>query len=165
MWYPLERSEYITLRLIRRFILSGHVRARLARFLPYIGGNSAEDLSHCDKPYSAILAANGLPLRDQVVLESGVGATCLMSWILAAKGARSCHAIEPFVAFDPDLDRQVLDKVAKAFDCQPEVLRSKVRYARDLQGYRIPVWIWCCPTLCWSMSATWPPTRPSTCAC
>lgn len=102
----LQQAEYVTLRLVRRFVFTEHMANRLARWLPYYESsvNEAQPTRIVDEYVRALTAAQ-LALAGKRVLEVGAGRTNVVGYGLVAAGASSAVVLEPFVSFDAPRDR------------------------------------------------------------
>lgn len=102
----LQRYEYVTLRLIRRFVFTEHLANRLAGWLPYYAHSVGEnEPARIVAEYVRNLAAADLSLDDKRVLEIGAGRTNAVGYRLAGAGAATACMLEPFVAFDLKRDK------------------------------------------------------------
>lgn len=101
----LQRIEYVTLRLVRRFIVTERVARRLSGFIPYYrpSNNERQPQAIVDD-YRRHLATVDATLDGRHVLEAGSGRTLLVAYALAQAGAAEVVALEPFVEFDAALD-------------------------------------------------------------
>lgn len=120
------RLEYVSLRLVRRFLLSEKLTNRIAAWLPYyrssVNETSPESIVAA---YQSALQASGVALENLCVVEAGAGRTNVVAYGLAAAGAKHVCAMEPFVRFDTALDGNLLRR------CYPnsQGLREKVARA------------------------------------
>jgi SAM-dependent methyltransferase len=104
----LQRVEYVTLRMARRFLFTEYLANRLARWLPYYA--SSENERHPDRivtAYTNALSKVDLALTGKRVLEVGAGRTNAVGYGLVGGGAQSVVLLEPFVSFDPARDDAV----------------------------------------------------------
>lgn len=101
----LQRTEYVALRLVRRFVFSERMANRLARWLPYYASsvNEAQPLRIVDE-YVSSLASAGVTFAGRRVLEVGAGRTNAVGYGLLAAGASAVTLLEPYVAFDAARD-------------------------------------------------------------
>jgi SAM-dependent methyltransferase len=105
----LERAEYVTLRLVRRFVFSERMANRAARWLPYYASNQNEQKpEQIVSNYVDRLHAIGLHLQSRDILEVGAGRVNLVGYGLVAAGAASATLLEPYVAFDAKRDSLLL---------------------------------------------------------
>lgn len=151
----LQRAEYVTLRLIRRFLFNESMANRLARWLPYYtsSANESQPKLIVDQ-YLQALRASGLDLSGMRVLEVGAGRTNVVACALVAAGARMATALEPFVPFDtvrdaalrasvPQWSAVSANSIARATDfaeipaASIDLLLSNsvLEHVRDLQGF------------------------------
>lgn len=104
----LERTEYVVLRLIRRFVVNERTARRFAHWLPYYtpSVNEAEPALIVNA-YARALGARNQHLRGKRVLEVGSGRTNVVAYGLAATGAADVTALEPYVPFDAQRDHRL----------------------------------------------------------
>ena len=128
---PLSNLEYLPLRLLRRFVFSDAFLLRWGRLLPYYRTNHNQaDPAPLAEAYLRHWPAVS---TAETVLEIGVGATNSTGYELAARNPRArIVLLEPFVAFDPALDRKLLAEVAARHRCAPETLTARVRRVTSL---------------------------------
>ncbi len=105
--------EYVPLRLARRFLFTDRFLARMGRFLPYYRTNQGQTSPEpIVDAYEALLARKGLSLSDAAVLEIGCGATNGTGYELAGRFGARWTGLEPYAAFDADLDARIREDVA-----------------------------------------------------
>jgi SAM-dependent methyltransferase len=100
-----QRCEYVTLRLIRRFVFNERSANRLARWLPYYAPSVGEDEPmRIVSDYVRGLAEVDFTLDGKRVLEIGTGRTNAVGYGLIGAGAGTACLLEPLVAFDAQRD-------------------------------------------------------------
>jgi SAM-dependent methyltransferase len=108
----LSNVEYVTLRLVRRFLFPTDLQ-RIGRYLPFYRTNVAEVRpEYVCELYRDALAENRLSIDGGRVLEVGSGATNGVGYALACAGASRVWCIEPFVPLDRALDIALLARAA-----------------------------------------------------
>ena len=103
-----ERTEYVALRLVRRFVFSENRANRFSRWLPYYAPSVNEE--HSERivgEYARLLGQAGIVFAGRRVLEVGAGRTNGVGYGLLAEGAAAVYLLEPFVAFDPVRDEAI----------------------------------------------------------
>lgn len=131
---PLTNVEYITLRLIRRF-LSPKLVQRLGRYLPYYRVNVSEtDPEQTFTLYARWLAAAGRTIEGSQILEVGSGATNASGYALACAGARRVWCIEPYVGLEEDQDAQLLSRLSDKSGQDPSKIASVVIRATSFES-------------------------------
>jgi SAM-dependent methyltransferase len=104
----LQRAEYVSLRMARRFLFSERVANRLAAWLPYYTPSANErHPEHIVATYAEALAKAEEALSGKHVLEVGAGRTNAVGYGLVARGCRSVVMLEPFIDFDRTRDEAV----------------------------------------------------------
>jgi SAM-dependent methyltransferase len=123
----LQRIEYVSLRMARRFIFTERVANYLAAWLPYYTPSANErHPEHIVSTYANALAKAGEELSGKHVLEVGAGRTNAVGYGLVASGCRSVVLLEPFIDFDPTLDEAVRNANAMLSPVDPaSVTRSR----------------------------------------
>jgi len=105
-----QRLEYVSLRLVRRFLFTEGFANRVARWLPYYATNANErHPMQVVEQYARNLAKENLSISDKHVLEAGAGRTNTVGYGLLHAGASEVTLLEPFVAFDMQRDRALRD--------------------------------------------------------
>jgi len=133
---PLSNLEYVSLRLVRRYLLSDSVLLRYGAYLPYYRTNrNQSNPATLIDDYSRLLERRGWRASDCRVLEVGVGRTNSTGYEMAARfGLRTLDAFEPFVELSSREDARFLRDVAARYGLEPEVLRRRVRRIADLKA-------------------------------
>lgn len=127
------RLEYVSLRLVRRFILSEKFINRVAAWLPYYRRSVNETFpSSIIAAYESAFRASGIALPALTVVEAGAGRTNVVAYGLAAAGANLVYALEPFVQFDATLDDKLLQR------CYPNSLGLRDKVARITSFNELP---------------------------
>jgi SAM-dependent methyltransferase len=104
----LQRIEYVSLRMARRFLFTERVANRLAAWLPYYTPSANErHPEHIVATYADALAKAAEDLSGKHVLEVGAGRTNAVGYGLVARGCRSAVLLEPFIDFDRTRDEAV----------------------------------------------------------
>jgi SAM-dependent methyltransferase len=127
----LSNLEYVSLRLLRRFVFREAFLLRWGRLLPYYRTNLNQvDPAPLVSAYARHVTLNAT-VRD--LLEIGVGATNSTGYELAARlpGARVV-LLEPFVPLDATADARLLRQVATAHRCDAAALAARVRRVATL---------------------------------
>ena len=120
----LQRYEYVTLRLIRRFVFTERLANRLAGWLPYYAPSVGEnDPARIVADYVRALAAANVVLAGQRTLEVGAGRSNGVGYGLIAAGATSACLLEPFVAFDAARDAALRESSPAFAAVDPRKLR------------------------------------------
>lgn len=125
--------KYITLRLIRRFVVPYSFLVRFGHLLPWWRANQNQaDPRLIIEAYAPHLQTKGRSIAGAHILELGAGATNSAAYALAAEGAAKVWSLEPFVAFDAIQDAALLARVASLSGIDAEVLRSRVQRTTSL---------------------------------
>lgn len=126
----LQRAEYVTLRLVRRFLFSERMANRLARCLPYYAPsvNEAQPLHIVDE-YAGSLASAGATFAGRRVLEVGAGRTNAVGHGLLAAGANKVTLLEPYVAFDAGRDATLRASVPAFAAADASAIRRVAHFA------------------------------------
>jgi SAM-dependent methyltransferase len=122
-------AEYISLRLIRRFLLRDSFLLRFGKFVPYYRPNRNQvDPGALVDDYERQLAAVGYDSRRARILEIGVGATNATGYEIAARlKPANLTLLEPFVPFAIAEDRALLETIARKYGMEPDALGSAAR--------------------------------------
>ena len=105
------RLEYVSLRLIRKYLLPEGFANRIAGWLPYYRSSVNEtNPGQIVSAYADALALAGLSSKGCTVVEVGAGRTNVVAYGLAADGAGEVWALEPFVAHDIRRDALLLQE-------------------------------------------------------
>lgn len=105
--------EYVSLRLVRRFVFSNTFLIRFGRFVPYYRANANQSgAGAVVDVYERAIARAGLPLvADRSILEIGSGATNSVGYELQrrrlAGPAGVIQLYEPYVALDRRSDAEL----------------------------------------------------------
>jgi len=128
--------EYISLRLLRRFIFDESFLLRFGSIVPYYRTNRnqfAPALLVDD--YARQMARENYAPDNRRFLEIGVGRTNSTCYEMAARFSPiSITAFEPYVRFAPREDEFLLGPIAARNNCSSASLRERVRRVRDLTG-------------------------------
>ena len=117
--------EYISLRVLRKFVLSDAMLARFGRFLPFWRPSlNQTDPFWVIARYRPSFEAAKVDLAGKRIAEIGVGRTNSTAYAFASLGARQVWAVEPFAHFDADA-RQ-LQAVAARCGTAADELKSRV---------------------------------------
>ena len=127
----LSNLEYISLRLLRRFIFSDAFLLRWGRLLPYYRTNTNQtDPEPIVSEYARHLPPD---FRVQSVLEIGVGATNSTGYELAARiPTARLTLLEPFVSLDEAADKGLLAAIARRHAIDPADLSRRVERINNL---------------------------------
>jgi len=107
-----SNMEYVPLRLIRRFLLSGAALDRLGGVLPYWRVNAGlSDPEAVVKGYADLAAEAWKPLEGLRAVELGCGATNGTGYAWTALFGGSWTGVEPFALLDTDRDAALLERV------------------------------------------------------
>ena len=129
LWSNLE---YITLRLVRRFLFSGDVLDRIGSLVPYWRVNQGRlDPEPIVTAYQRLARAAGVDITDKRVVELGCGAANGTGYEWTARFAGTWTGVEPFAFFDTDLDARLLEQVRLS---HPKASRENVRRVRNLEA-------------------------------
>ncbi len=106
--FYFQLTEYITLRLIRKFVFNYKFLLKFGKYIPYFKVNTNQDNAGIlvDR-YFDLLRKNCpelLQLNDLRVLEIGAGTTNTVGLLLAEKLACKVDVYDPFVEFDNKTD-------------------------------------------------------------
>jgi len=129
LWSNLE---YVTLRIIRRFLFNGEVLDRLGSFIPYWRVNQGRlDPEPIVTAYQQLARQAGVDLHDKRVVELGCGATNGTGYEWTARFRGHWTGVEPFAFFDQDLDATLFANVRMR---QPSAARERTSRMRELAG-------------------------------
>ncbi len=108
-------AEYITLRLLRRFLFRNGLLARVPFLLPYYKPSENETSpSLIVDRYIELCASKGLDLLTLSILEIGPGRTNSVGFEFMMRGARSYRGFEPLAPFaaraDEKMRRSIQDR-------------------------------------------------------
>lgn len=127
-----DTIEYVTLRVIRRFLFTSARLKKYGRALPHYRVNQGETEPWAiAEAYVADLARFGHPLAGRRVLEIGSGAANGVGYALVALGASKVVCHEPYAPFDVGLDAKHLGALVAR---HPTVKFSVVDRVRSLDG-------------------------------
>ncbi|GFK95730.1 putative S-adenosylmethionine-dependent methyltransferase/MSMEI_2290 [Fundidesulfovibrio magnetotacticus] len=122
--------EYVTLRLIRRFLFSGQALDRLGGWMPYWRVNQGRlDPSPIVDAYERLALRAGIATDGCRVVELGCGAANGTGHEWTARFGGSWTGVEPFALFDAALDATLQ---AQARARHPYGLSGNVGRVRDL---------------------------------
>lgn len=121
---------YLVLRVIRRRCFPTAIPRHLTAWLPGFRSNTgtescAQVVNLYDRHLGSKLSS-AWP-QGRTVLEVGIGATNSSCYELAARGATTACAFEPFVPLDPARDSALLAACARQHSLPADTLTSRVR--------------------------------------
>lgn len=135
---PLPRLRdlpYLVPRVIRRKCLPTAVPRALSAWLPGFRANagtqSCARVVHLYDQYLTPRLGAAWP-REKRILEVGIGATNSSAYEVAARGASSAIALEPFVPLDPALDAALLAECARRHHLAAPAIAGPVRRLTSL---------------------------------
>jgi SAM-dependent methyltransferase len=129
LWSNLE---YVTLRIIRRFLFNGEVLDRLGAFIPYWRVNQGRlDPEPIVTAYQHLARQADVDLHDKRVVELGCGAANGTGYEWTARFGGQWTGVEPFALFDQDLDATLFTNVCFR---HPSAAREKTSRIRELAG-------------------------------
>jgi SAM-dependent methyltransferase len=110
MMFYFQLTEYIILRLIRRFLFPYSLLLRVGRYIPYFRVNANQD-SALDivNEYECLMrehAGKVLERQDLRILEIGAGVTDTIGLLLSERFGCEVHVCDPYVRFDAEATRQ-----------------------------------------------------------
>jgi SAM-dependent methyltransferase len=124
MKFKFQLTEYVILRLIRKFIFSYNFLLKFGKYIPYFKVNTNQDnASILVDRYIDLLRKNCpelLQLNDLRILEIGAGTTNTVGLLLAEKLACNVDVYDPFVEFDIKTD----ETNKKRFKIKPETEKA-----------------------------------------
>jgi hypothetical protein len=130
----LSNLEYISLRLVRRFLFPADLQ-RIERYLPFYRTNVAEVRpDHVCELYRTSLTQDGWTVEGKRIVEVGSGSTNGVGYPLVCTGASQVWCVEPFVAIDPRLDTTLLATVAHRHDLTAESVSGAVRRCTSFES-------------------------------
>ncbi|WP_158982627.1 methyltransferase domain-containing protein [Lysobacter panacisoli] len=113
------------MRLVRRFVFNERTANRLSRWLPYYRSSVNESApGNIVASYVDALAQAGHGLNGLRVAEIGAGRTNAVAYGLAAAGASSVVAMEPFAPYDRELDHALMHRFDVAESTAARVARA-----------------------------------------
>lgn len=126
--------EYVSLRLLRRFVLSDRFLLRFGGLVPYYRTNLNQvDPAPVADSYVRHLASANYSPEGKHVLEIGVGRTNSTCYEIAARfPTASLIGFEPYVEFGGKEDEMLLRAVASRHRREPASLAGSVCRVRDL---------------------------------
>ncbi len=102
--------EYISLRLVRKYIFTNRFLSKYGRFVPYYKVTpSLNSPVKVVKDYLNYLKDENVAVTEKSILEVGVGVTNCSCYELAARGARYCFAYEPLAGFEDSIDKSYIE--------------------------------------------------------
>lgn len=129
LWSNLE---YVTLRLIRRFLFTGEVLDKLGAFIPYWRVNQGRlDPAPIVSAYQRLAREAGRSLDNIRAVELGCGAANGTGYEWAARLGGTWTGVEPFARFDRELDARLRDDAAWR---HPGAAPGSVRRVNDLDA-------------------------------
>src|SRR5262249_20759888 len=125
--FSLSNLEYVSLRLVRRFLFPADLQ-RIGRYLPFYRTNLTEVRpDHVCQLYRDALAQVDCTVDAKHIVEVGSGSTNAAGYALVCAGATHVWCVEPYVAFDADLDARMLVRLAEQHNRQPDAIRRAVQ--------------------------------------
>jgi SAM-dependent methyltransferase len=110
LWSNLE---YVTLRLIRRFLFTGEALDRLGGLIPYWRVNQGRlDPAPIVSAYQRLAREAGRGLDNIRAVELGCGAANGTGYEWTARLGGTWTGVEPFARFDPELDARLREETA-----------------------------------------------------
>jgi len=111
LWSNLE---YVSLRLVRRFLFSGPVLDRIGAYVPYWRVNQGRlDPEPIVTAYQRLARLAGVDITGIRVVELGCGATNGTGHEWTARFSGSWTGVEPFAPFDTELDARIAQDVSR----------------------------------------------------
>jgi SAM-dependent methyltransferase len=128
----LSDLEYILLRLIRRFVLKGHVIDSVCRFIPYYQTSVGEKspVQIVDLYWKYCLYAGINPV-GKTILEIGAGRTNGTAYEITARGGY-CAAFDPSTPLDRKKDEEIFNHILKRHPHLDKESASRINDLRDL---------------------------------
>lgn len=131
----LRDLPYLVPRVIRRKCFPTDIPRGLSAWIPgyraNLGTLSCAEVVNCYQPFLTSRLGADWP-RNRHLLEIGIGATNSSAYEMAALGAASAIAFEPFIKLETELDSALLAECAKRHTLAPEAITSKVRRLTSL---------------------------------
>jgi len=136
--FYLQLTEYITLRLIRKFVFNYKFLLKFGKYIPYFKVNTNQNnaVILVDR-YINLVQKNCpelLQLNDLRILEIGAGTTNTVGLLLAEKLKCKVNVYDPFVEFDDITDRN--NKIKYLIKPQTEQLVNRISKL-DTQKYHL----------------------------
>lgn len=129
LWSNLE---YVTLRLIRRFLFTGAVLDRMGGVIPYWRVNQGRlDPEPIVTAYLKLARQAGIDLHGTRVVELGCGATNGTGYEWTARFGGQWIGVEPFALFDQGLDATLLSMARQR---HPSASRERTSRVRELDS-------------------------------
>jgi 2-polyprenyl-3-methyl-5-hydroxy-6-metoxy-1,4-benzoquinol methylase len=123
MRFYFQLSEYVILRVLRRFIFTYEFLLRFGRYIPYykvnVNQDAPEALIDRYSSYVRKFAEQGDDQSTLRILEVGAGATNSVGLLLADR--LNCHVdvYDPYVAHDTELTETIISR----YNLKPETIR------------------------------------------
>ncbi len=109
----LSDVEYVALRLVRRFLFTDGVLARVGRLVPYYRTNQGlVSAALVVDAYETLLDQKGVSPEGGIVLEIGCGATNAVGCEISARWGAKWIGLEPYAAFLPGADARGREEAA-----------------------------------------------------
>lgn len=125
--------EYVTLRLVRKFIFTQQFLVKHGHRVPFWRANANQaDPFWIIERYQRPLKAKGILVAGKNLVEVGVGATNSTAYAFASLGAGSVVCVEPFEPLDPAADQIQLKMVADKSGIPAETLARRVTRVRTM---------------------------------
>ncbi len=133
----LADLPYLVLRLARRAFFPTAIPRGLSAWLPGFRSNAGtQSGTHVVALYDKNLAPKlgaAWP-QGRTILEVGIGATNSSCYELAARGATTAIAFEPFVPLDPERDTSLLTECARRHALAADALTARVQRRTSLDS-------------------------------
>ena len=110
MIFALQLTEYIVLRLIRRFLFPYSLLLRVGKYVPYFRVNANQDGAPLVvDEYERLMREHAPEFLERGglrILEIGAGVTDTVGQLLAERFGCEVHVCDPYVRFDAEATRQ-----------------------------------------------------------
>lgn len=129
----LSNLEYVSLRMLRRFVFRDAFLLRWGHLIPYYRANfNQSNPASLVSAYARHVSLDNVP---KAILEIGVGATNSTGYEIAARNPEArITLLEPFVPLDAPADDALARRIAAHHACGEADLRSRVRRRQSLAG-------------------------------
>ncbi|MFZ5426619.1 MAG: class I SAM-dependent methyltransferase [Thermodesulfobacteriota bacterium] len=127
LWSNLE---YVTLRIVRKFLFKADALDRIGAFLPYWRVNQGRlDPEPIVTAYQKLARLAGVDILDKRVAELGCGAANGTGYEWTSRFGGTWIGVEPYALFDPELDERLLEQARWR---NPRATRDNARRVREL---------------------------------
>ena len=133
----LEDCEYITLRIIRKFLLRDNLLKSLERVIPYYKTNQNQlNPEPIVEQYLHNLSIANISVKgEKSILEIGVGATNSIGYEMVAREKDLCYfCYEPYAKFDEKRDKEIFKSIAEGKSINFQSIESRVRRIQSLDA-------------------------------